>query len=66
MKTKLEYKGHFGSVEYSREDKLFFRKVMDTDALISYDSANIAELFDNFKCTVNNYLSFIRRTAHEV
>lgn len=37
MKNLLEYKGYYGSVEYSREDALLYGKVLGINSLISYE-----------------------------
>ena len=56
MKNLIEYKGYTGSIEYSKEDKLFFGKVEGIRALISYEGASAAELISDFHSAVNDYL----------
>lgn len=56
MKNLIEYKGYTGSIEYSKEDKLFFGKVQGIRALISYEGASATELISDFHSAVNDYL----------
>lgn len=53
----LEYKGYFGSVEYSRADDCLFGKVlgMNKDS-ITYEGSNINELKADFEAGIDSYL----------
>ena len=35
----LEYKGYTGTIEYSKEDKLLFGKVIGVKSLLSYEGS---------------------------
>jgi predicted HicB family RNase H-like nuclease len=59
---KLEYKGYFGSIEYSKEDGCLFGKVLGmTNDLISYEGNTASELFDDFKGAIDTYLEHCQR-----
>jgi len=53
---QLNYKGYTGSIEYSREDNLFFGKVIGIRSLISYEGKTGEELEKDFQEAVNSYL----------
>ena len=54
---KLEYKGYFGSIEYSEVDKCFFGKVLGMNqSCITYEGENATEIIEDFKGAVDMYL----------
>jgi predicted HicB family RNase H-like nuclease len=56
---RLEYKGYYGSIEYSEEDNCLFGKVLGMpNNLISYEGNTAAELCADFKEGVDHYLSY--------
>lgn len=59
MKNLLEYKGYYGSVEYSSEDVLLYGKVLGINSLISYEGESVAELQQDFEGAVDDYLMII-------
>ncbi|GHT10331.1 antitoxin HicB [Bacteroidia bacterium] len=55
---KLEYKGYYGSIEYSKEDNCLFGKVIGIPKnLISYEGETAAELYEDFKEVIDYYLN---------
>ena len=59
---KLEYKGYYGSIEYSKEDNCFFGKVLGMpNNLISYEGNTADELYTDFKESVDVYLDYCQR-----
>jgi predicted HicB family RNase H-like nuclease len=59
---KLEYKGYFGSIEYSKEDDCLFGSVLGMpDNLISYEGNTAAELYTDFKEAIDTYLDYCQR-----
>jgi predicted HicB family RNase H-like nuclease len=59
---KLEYKGYYGSIEYSREDDCLFGRVLGMpDNLISYEGNTATELYADFKEAINTYLEHCQR-----
>jgi len=59
---KLEYKGYYGSIEYSIEDNCLFGKVLGMpNNLISYEGNTAAELYYDFKDAIDSYLEYCQR-----
>jgi predicted HicB family RNase H-like nuclease len=60
---RLEYKGYFGSIEYSKEDKCLFGKVlgMNKEICITYEGVTADELFNDFRAGIEDYLDFCQR-----
>ena len=56
MNEMMEYKGYLGSVEFSEEDGLFYGRVLEIPALISYEGRNPTELLADFHRAVEDYL----------
>ncbi len=52
----LEYKGYTGSIEYSKEDKILFGKVLGIRSLLSYEGSSGIELETDFKTVIDEYL----------
>ena len=61
MNNTIQYKGYIGSVEFSKEDGVFFGKVMGIRSLISYEGSNAKELLDDFHGAVDDYLEMSLR-----
>ena len=53
---EIEYKNFRGTVEFSEEDGLFFGKVKDIRALISYQGKTPQELIHDFHGAIDDYL----------
>jgi len=62
-KEKLEYKGYYGSIEYSKEDNCLFGKVMglSKEICIPYEGISVEDLFNDFKAGIEQYLDFCQR-----
>ena len=53
----LEYKGYFGSVEYSKDDKCLYGKVLGmTKDCITYEGYTVNELENDFRNAIESYL----------
>ncbi len=52
----LHYKGYTGSVDYSEEDKIFFGRVAGIRDIISYEGETSAELEQDFRDGIDDYL----------
>ena len=62
--NKLEYKGYYGSIEYSKEDDCLFGKVMGMpNNLISYEGNTATELYTDFKDAIDTYLDYCHRNG---
>ena len=62
---QLNYKGYTGSIEYSREDDLFFGKVLGIRSLISYEGKTGKELERDFQEAVDSYLQDCKENKRE-
>ena len=61
---KLEYKGYYGSIEYSKEDDCLFGRVLGMpNNLISYEGNTANELYADFKDAIESYLDYCKRTG---
>ena len=56
MSNILEYKGYYGTVEFSDKDDLLFGKVMGVNSLISYEGDSVQSLRQDFQGAVDEYL----------
>ena len=61
----LEYKGYFGSVEYSAEDNLLCGEILGIRGLFMYHGETLHELQMDFKEAVESYLSFCEESGKE-
>lgn len=52
----MSYKGYYGSVHYSDEDKVFFGKIEFIRALVSYEGTDVDSLKHAFEDAVDDYL----------
>jgi len=61
---RLDYKGYYGSIEYSKEDDCLFGMVLGMpDNLISYEGNTASELYKDFKDAVDTYLDYCQRNG---
>jgi len=55
--SNLEYKGYYGSIEYSKEDKCLYGNVLGmTKDSITYEGNTVEELENDFRDAVESYL----------
>jgi predicted HicB family RNase H-like nuclease len=53
----LEYKGYYGSIEYSKADQCLCGKVLGmTKDLILYEGNTVRELEEDFQAAIDSYL----------
>jgi predicted HicB family RNase H-like nuclease len=57
MSSLLTYKNYNGTVEYSKEDKCLFGKVVGIKSLLSYEGNSIQELEKDFQTVIDEYLA---------
>ena len=57
MSNLLSYKNYNGTIEYSREDRCLFGKVIGIKSLLSYEGASVKELEEDFKDVIDGYLA---------
>ncbi len=65
MNNILEYKGYYGSVEYSSEDGVLFGKVIGIKSLISYEGESVEQLKADFEGALDEYLEYCREKGVE-
>lgn len=56
MKDLLEYKGYYGTVEFSPEETVLFGRVLGIRSLVSYEAETIVQLKEDFEGAVEAYL----------
>jgi len=56
MKNTLNYKGYFGSVEFSDEDDVFYGKIIGINDHITYEGNSVINLRQDFMSAVDEYL----------
>jgi predicted HicB family RNase H-like nuclease len=56
MSDVLEYKGYYGTVEFSAAGNILFGKVIGINGLISFEGDNVKNLKEDFKGAVDEYL----------
>lgn len=54
----FEYKGFFGSIEYSEEDRIFYGRIKFIRDSVSYEGENVPALKDAFEEAVDDYIEF--------
>ena len=57
MSNLLSYRNYNGTVEYSKEDKCLFGKVVGIKSLLSYEGASVKELEEDFINVIDGYLA---------
>lgn len=55
---KFKYKGFIGDCQYSKYDKLYYGSILNTTDLVSYDGKDYIDAYNDFKDSVNTYISF--------
>ena len=61
----LEYKGYYGTVEYSKADNVLFGQVIGINGLISYEGNSISELKIDFESSIDDYLDMCNENGVE-
>ena len=56
MSNLLEYKGYYGTVEFSHADNVLFGKVLGIRSLLSYEGKSLDSLKDDFEDVIDDYL----------
>lgn len=61
----LYYKGYYGKIEYSAEDKVIYGKIMGIHSLISFESKSATDIENEFHNAVDDYLSYCEEEGIE-
>ena len=56
MSNLMEYKGYYGTVEFSDADTTLFGKIIGINGLISYEGDSVQSLRSDFEEAVDDYL----------
>jgi len=65
MKNILNYKGFFGSVEFSDEDDVFHGRIIGINDRITYEGDSVKSLRKDFNAAVDDYLNVCSRLGKE-
>jgi predicted HicB family RNase H-like nuclease len=65
MKNSINYKGYFGSVEFSDEDNVFFGRIIGINDHITYEGVDVISLRDDFENAVEEYLDTCKQLEKE-
>ena len=65
MKDMMNYKGYYGSVHYSDEDRVFHGKIEFIRGLVSYEGSDVKSLRKAFKEAVDDYLELCAEEGRE-
>ena len=65
MKNLLNYKGYFGSVEFSDEDNIFHGRIIGINDRITYEGDNVKSLRRDFNAAVDEYLDVCAELGKE-
>lgn len=65
MKNMMEYKGYPGSINYNKEDEIFYGKVELIRSLISYEGHDVETLCTSFHEAVDDYLKLCEQRGIE-
>lgn len=56
MSNLLSYKNYNGTVEYSKEDRCLYGKVVGIKSLLSYEGSSVQELEEAFQNAIDEYI----------
>ena len=56
MKNTMNYKGYYGSIEFSDEDNVFFGRIVGVNDRITYEGVDVKSLRYDFETAVDEYL----------
>ncbi|MBR1772095.1 MAG: type II toxin-antitoxin system HicB family antitoxin [Lachnospiraceae bacterium] len=60
MSNLMVYKDYYGTVEFSREDKCLYGKVVGMKSLLSYEGNSVEALEEDFRRRIDEYLEDCR------
>ena len=61
----MQYKGYYGSVNYSQSDNLLYGKLLGIKSLVSYEGTSVKELKEDFEFAVDDYLEMCQGEGME-
>jgi predicted HicB family RNase H-like nuclease len=57
MSNLMSYRNYNGTVEYSKEDKCLFGKVVGIKSLLMYEGNSVSELEEDFQSVIDDYIA---------
>ena len=63
--SMMEYKGYYGTVEYSAEDHCLFGKLAYIRDLVNYEATTVKQLEKAFAAAVDDYLADCKNQNRE-
>ena len=61
----LDYKGYYGTVEFSAADNILFGKVIGINSLISYEGDSVINLKKDFESAIDDYFELCNENGVE-
>ena len=65
MKNTINYKGYYGSIEFSDEDNVFFGRIIGINDRITYEGDSVHTLRHDFEEAVDEYLEICKQLGKE-
>jgi predicted HicB family RNase H-like nuclease len=65
MATVMTYRGYHGSIEIDSDAGVLCGRVIDSDALVSYQGMTLEELRSSFEGSIDEYLEFCKEKGIE-
>ena len=65
MNNAMEYKGYYGTVEFSAADKILYGKVIGVNSLISFEGDSVQSLKEDFEGAIDDYLEMCAEEGAE-
>jgi len=65
MSNMMKYKGYYGSVNFSAEDKVFYGKLEFINSAVLFEGTDIKSLEKDFKEAVNDYIEMCEKKGLE-
>ena len=65
MSKIIKYRDYIGSAKFSKEDNVFYGKVIGIPSLLLYEGESVADLIDDFRSIVDEYLDLCEEIGKE-
>lgn len=61
----MEYKGYTGHIEFDKEAKILFGRVVDTKDVITFEGTTVDEIIRAFHDSIDDYLEFCKELGKQ-
>lgn len=61
----MKYKGYYGTVNFSAEDKIFYGKLEFINSAVMFEGTDVKSLEKDFKAAVNEYIELCKEQEIE-